>query len=72
MPLKKWQESYSKKIGEPSGIPIKTPVDHSLVSEFIDHHEGSLNGVVNTAKPFEEKQSLNWFQKLIKLIFKIK
>ena len=68
--LKKWQESYSKTIGEPSGILIKTPVDQSMVSEFVDHHEGSLNSVVQ--KPVTKEPEMNWFQKFIKLIFKIK
>lgn len=58
--LNKWHESYKEKIGEPSGIPIKQPLpDTSMVSEYINHE-------------MTEKPSLNWFQKLIKYIFKIK
>jgi hypothetical protein len=58
--LQKWKESYLKNTAEQSEIPIRTPVDQSMVSEFIDHHA-----------PVAEKPSLNWFQKFIKLIFRI-
>jgi hypothetical protein len=72
--LQRWHESYSKQIGEKSGIPIKTPpVDSSMVSEFVDHHEQSMIGVESIGKPFEKpKQKLNWIQRLIKAIFNIK
>lgn len=65
--LNKWHQSYAKHIGEPSGIPIKTPVDQSA---FVNHHEQSLNSIAE--KPLTKEPELNWFQKFIKLIFKIK
>ena len=57
--IQKWHESYKKMVAERSDIEIKQPApDSSMVSEYINHET--------------KEKPLNWFQKLIIYIFKIK
>jgi ribosomal protein S17 len=57
--IQKWHESYKKMVTERSDIEIKQPApDSSMVSEYINHET--------------KEKPLNWFQKLIIYIFKIK
>lgn len=57
--IQKWHESYKKMVTERSDIEIKQPApDSSMVSEYINYET--------------KEKPLNWFQKLIIYIFKIK